>query len=143
MSPDHLGPTREFVRRHHVHYDVRDEYVMKGEERRKVGYRVRVWGVVPEAGLLPGDAVDGPFAQGLVALAEQVVPREMGESSVLIGRPVPALYDSRVVAGADEIALDIRLVHGALGDAPAGAAEERCLRTIRRALEALGAPQRD
>lgn len=138
-----LGPGREFVRRHHVHYDVRDELVIEGEERRKVGYRVRVWGVLPVNGLLPGDAVESPFAQELVALAEQVVPEEMGEASVLIDRPGPAIYDSRVVAGADEIALDIRLVHGGLGATPAGAAEDRCLRSVRRALEALGAPQRD
>ena len=82
-------------------------------------------------------------AQELVALAEQVVPEEMGEASVLIDPPAPAIYDSHVVAGADEIALDIRLVHGALGDAPSGAAEGRCLKMIRRKLEALGAPQRD
>jgi len=143
MNPDPLAPGKEFVRRHHVHYDVRDELVLDGEERRKIGYRVRLWGVLPDPGLLPGDAVESPFAQELVALAEQVVPEDVGEASVLIDRPAPAIYDSRVIAGADEIALDIRLVHGARGDGPAGAAEERCLRSIRRALEALGVPQRD
>ncbi len=143
MRPDDLGPGKEFVRRHHVHYDVRDELLLHGDERRKIGYRVRLWGVLPTSGLLPGDAVESPFAQELVSLAEQLVPEEMGEASVRIERPAPAIYDSRVVTGADEIALDIRLVHGSFGDGPVGAAEERCLRAIRRALEALGAPQRD
>ncbi len=137
-----LGPGKEFVRRHHVHYDVREELVVDGEQRRKVGYRVRLWGVIPEPGLLPADVTDHPFAQELVALAEQVLPRERHDTTVSIHRPAPALYDSRVVTGADEIALDIRLVHVGF-DAPSGAAEDRCLGAIRRALEKLGAPQRD
>lgn len=137
-----LAPGREFVRRHHVHYDVRDELVVDGDQRRKVGYRVRLWGVVPQPGLLPADVMESPFAQELVALAEHVVPGERRDTAVSIEPPAAALYDSRVVSGADEIALDIRLVH--LGfDAPAGPAEDRCLRAIRRALEKLGAPQRD
>ena len=142
MESGVLAPGREFVRRHHVHYDVRDELIVDGDQRRKVGYRVRLWGVVPEQGLLPADVMESPFAQELVALAEQVVPGERHDTTVSIEPPAPALYDSRVVTGADEIALDIRLVHAGF-DAPSGAAEDRCLRAIRRALEKLGAPQRD
>jgi 3-oxoacyl-(acyl-carrier-protein) synthase len=131
-------PGRDFVRRHHVHYDVRDELVVDGEQRRKIGYRIRLWGVVPEQGLLPADVMESPFTQELLALAEQVLPRERHETAVSIEPPAPALYDSRVVTGADEIALDIRLVHDGMGDVPSGAAEERCLRAIRRALEKAG-----
>ncbi|HET6437627.1 MAG TPA: hypothetical protein VFG59_06185 [Anaeromyxobacter sp.] len=136
-----LGPS--FVRRHHVHYDVRDELVVEGDERRKVGYRVRIWGVLPESGLLPGDAAESPFARELLALAEEVVPAEREGSTISVEPPVPALYESRVVVGADEIALDIRLVHGSFGDCASGAAEDRCLRLIRHALESLGAQQKD
>jgi hypothetical protein len=143
MAPEEIGPDKEFVRRHHVHYDVRDELIVDGEQRRKIGYRVRLWGVLPQGGLLPADAAESPFAQELVALAEQVVPEERDGAVVQIEPPAPALYDSRVVEGADEIALDIRLVHGGLGDVPAGPAEERCLKAIRKALERWGAPQRD
>lgn len=143
MEAGALSPGREFVRRHHVHYDVRDELVVDGEQRRKVGYRVRLWGIVPQQGLLPADAMESPFAQELVALAEQVVTSDQIETTISIEPPAPALYDSRVVTGADEIAIDIRLVHVGLGDAPSGAAEDRCLRAIRSALEKLGAPQRD
>jgi hypothetical protein len=143
MAPEEIGPDKEFVRRHHVHYDVRDELIVDGEQRRKIGYRVRLWGVVPSKGLLPSDAAESPFAQELVALAEQVVPEERDGAAVEIEPPAPALYDSSVVEGADEIALDIRLVHGGPGDVPAGPAEERCLKAIRKALERCGAPQRD
>jgi len=101
MDPGELEPARAFVRRHHVHYDVRDELVVDGEERRKTGYRVRLWGVVPGKSLLPADAAESPFAQELVALAEQVVPQERGDTTIHIQPPAPALYDSRVVEGAD------------------------------------------
>lgn len=143
MDAGVLAPGKEFVRRHHVHYDVRDELVVDGEQRQKVGYRVRLWGVLPQQGLLPADVVESPFAQELVALAEQVLPGDRDDTVISIEPPAPKLYDSRVVNGADEIALDIRLVHAGLGEVPSGAAEERCLRIIRRALEKLGAPQRD
>lgn len=143
MAREELGPDQAFVRRHHVHYDVRDELIVEGEQRRRIGYRVRLWGVLPRGGLLPADAAESPFAQELVALAEQVVPEERDGVAVHIEPPAPALYDSRVVEGADEIGLDIRLAHAGPGDAPAGPAEERCLKAIRKALERLGAPQRD
>jgi hypothetical protein len=136
-------PGRDFVRRHSVHYDVRDELVVEGEQRRKVGYRVRLWGVVPEQGLLPADVRVSPFARSLFALAQQLVSGDGEDTVVSIEPPASALYDSRVVTGADEIALDIKLVHTGFGDTPSGAAEEHCLRSIRRALEKLGAPQRD
>lgn len=137
------APGMEFIRRHHVHYDVRDELIVEGEQRRKVGYRVRLWGVVPDGGLLPGDVNESSFAQELLALAQQVLPEDREGTTLAVQGPASALYDSRVVAGADEIALDIRLVHGGFGDEPAGADEDRCLRHIRRALEKLGVPQRD
>jgi hypothetical protein len=143
MDPDELGPAREFVRRHHLHYDVRDELVVEGEQRRRIGYRLRLWGVVPRGGLLPGDVVESPFAQELVSLAEQVVPEDRGGANVVIEPPAPALYDSRVVSGADEIALDIRLLRTGAGDPAGGTPEDGCLKAIRKALEALGAPQRD
>jgi hypothetical protein len=137
------APGRDFVRRHSVHYDVRDELVVEGGQRRKVGYRVRLWGVVPGQGLLPAEVRDSPFARSLFALAEQLVSGDGADTVVSIEPLAPALYDSRVVTGADEIALDIKLVRAGLGEASSGAAEERCLRAIRRALEKLGAPQRD
>ena len=143
MAPDDSGPGREFIRRHHVHYDVRDELVVAGEQRKKIGYRVRLWGVLPQNGLLPADAAESPFAQELLALAEHVLPEDRDGSVIQIEPPAPALYDSSVVEGADEIALDIRLLHGGLGDVPCGPAEDRCLKAIRKELEQLGAPQRD
>jgi hypothetical protein len=128
------------VKRHHVHFDVRDEVASDGEQRQKLGYRVRLWAVVSGARLLPGDASASLFADALRALARKVVPEAAG-TQVTIEPPEAALYDSRVVPGADEIALDILLVHE--GHAPAGEGEERCLKRVRKTLESVGAQQRD
>ncbi len=61
---------RGLVQRHHVHFDVREEAVSDGEQRQKLGYRVRLWAVVSGARLLPGDAAASLFAAALRALAE-------------------------------------------------------------------------
>jgi hypothetical protein len=130
------------VQRHHVHFDVREEVVSDGEQRQRLGYRVRLWAVVSGTRLLPGDASASLFAAALRSVAETIVPEDPGTTTVSIEPTEPALYDSRVVPGADEVALDIRIVHG-MGDATADASEERCLKAIRRTLESVGAQQRD
>jgi hypothetical protein len=143
MDANTARAARDLVRRHHIHFDVRDELVVEGEQRIKVGYRVRLWAVVDGAHLLPGEAGESPFSAVLRALAEKIIPAEHEGTSVSLEAPAAALYESRVIAGADEVALDIRLLHGLVGDGPAGATEESCLKAIRKALEELGAQQRD
>lgn len=135
---------RGLVKRHHVHWDVREEVVLDGDQRVKLGYRVRLWAVVSGTRLLPGDASASLFAQALRAVAEKVVPQpnERGTTAVSIEHTDAALYDSRVVPGADEIALDVLITHG-LGTGAAGESEERCMKELRKTLEGVGAQQRD
>lgn len=142
MDAARFQAVRGLVQRHHVHFDVREEVVADGEQRQKLGFRVRLWAVVSGARLLPGDAAASLFATALRAVAERVIPEDPGTTTVSIEPTEPALYDSRVVPGADEIALDILLLHG-LGNGPAGDDEERCLKAIRKTLESVGAQQRD
>lgn len=137
-----IDAVKGLVKRHHVHFDVREEAISDGEQRQKLGYRVRLWAVVSGARLLPGDASASLFAAALRAVAEKVVPEDRGTTRVTIEGTEAALYDSRVVPGADEIALDILLLHG-LGKDVAGESEESCLKALRRTLEAVGAQQRD
>jgi len=133
---------RGLVQRHHVHFDVREEVIVEGDQRLKLGYRVRLWAVVSGTRLLPGDASASLFADALRAVAGKVIPQDPGTTKVSIERTEAALYDSRVVPGADEIALDIRIVHGD-GNGPADEDDERCLKAVRKTLESVGAPQRD
>jgi len=142
MDAKVLEAVRGLVQRHHVHFDVREEVAVDGEQRQRIGYRVRLWAVVSGTRLLPGDASASLFADALRAVAQKVIPDERGSTAVSIEPTEAALYDSRVVPGADEIALDILLVHAA-GAQPADGSEERCLREIRRTLESVGAQQRD
>jgi hypothetical protein len=142
LDPKTQKAMRGLVQRHHVHFDVREEVISDGEQRQKLGYRVRLWAVVSGERLLPGDASASLFAAALRALAQKVVPEASGTTQVTIEPPEAALYDSRVVPGADELALDIRMVVGE-GDGSSGASEEHCLKTVRKTLESVGAQQRD
>ncbi len=138
MAPETLQAIRGLVRRHHVHFDVREELEADGDERRRVGHRVRLWAVVSGKRILPGDAAASLFAAALREVAQRVVPEDPGGARVSIEATEPALYDSRVVPGADEIALDIVVLRPY-----DGGGDERCLSAIRRTLESVGAPQRD
>ena len=142
MDPKTFEAIRGLVKRHHVHFDVREEVIADGEQRQKLGYRVRLWAVVSGARLLPGDASASLFADALRAVAGKVIPEERGTTRVSIEPTEPALYDSRILPGADEIAQDILLVHE-VGNGSADENEERCLKAIRRTLESVGAQQRD
>ncbi len=142
LDPKTQAAMRGLVQRHRVHFDVREEVVSDGEQRQKLGYRVRLWAVVSGQRLLPGDASASLFADALRALARKVIPESPGTTQVTIQPTEAALYDSRVVPGADEIALDVRLVNG-VGDGTAGQSEEACLKAVRKALESVGAQQRD
>lgn len=141
MTDATMRAVRGVVQRHHVHFDVREELEADGEQRRRTGYRVRLWAVVSGKRLLPGDASASLFAAALRDLAQAVIPEPPEAAVVEVARTEPALYDSKVVPGADEIALDV-LIRAAQGEA-AGPGEERCLRAIRKTLESVGALQRD
>lgn len=140
MDPATHQALRGLVQRHHVHFDVREELEADGDARRRIGHRVRLWAVVSGKRILPGDAAASLFAAALREVAQKILPEDAGTTVISIEGTEPALYDSRVVPGADEIALDI-VLHG--GESVAAADEERCLRSVRKALESVGAPQRD
>ncbi len=131
------------VQRHHVHFDVREEVDVDGDERRRLGWRVRLWAVVSGARILPGDASASLFADALREVANQVIPDHAATTRVSIAPTEAALYDSRVVPGADEIALDILIVQATDPGSAAAGGEERCMKAICRTLESVGAQQQD
>jgi hypothetical protein len=133
----------EFVRAHHVHFDVRPETAMRGMERVKVGFEVRIWGMHARgARVLPGCKKCRDLAADLGRLAEWAIPHEDRPTRILIEPLQPALYDSKDVAGADEIAIAIRLVHRDGYERPIDACEESCLKEIRERLRTLKAQER-
>ncbi len=130
---------RAFVRDHRVHFDVRPEVVIRSGERHKVGFEVRLWAVHPKgARVLPGCDKCRSLAQDLERLAAAVLPPEGRPTRHEIEPASPALYDSEIVPGADEICLTVRLFHREEYDRPIDACEERCLKETRDALRVLG-----
>jgi hypothetical protein len=142
-SCDRTDALREIARSRRVHYDVEPEIVIRGSERVKVGFNVRLWAVHQvNARALPGCAKCWDLVDDLRRIAEEVVPAVERPSRTELEPFRPALYDSRVVPDADEVTVTIRLIHREGYDRPIDACEERCLREIRTRLRALGVPER-
>lgn len=89
--------------------------------------------------MLPGCVHCWDLAHALEQLARAVLPPADRESRCALEPFRPALYESRVVQGADEICIIVRLFHRTDYERPVDACEERCLRELRQALRSLGA----
>lgn len=138
-----LEDLAQVARRRHVHFDVEPEIVFRGSARVKVGFQVRLWAVHQKgARALPGCPKCWDLVDELRQIAEQVVPAEERPTLAELAPYRPALYDSRVVPGADEVSVTIRLIHRDGYDRPVDPCEERCLREIRARLRALGITER-
>jgi hypothetical protein len=130
---------RRVARRLHVHYDVQPELeALPDGARRRTALVVSLWGVHAKgARALPACAKSREIAARLTAIAEYVLA---GDSSGC-GERQPArcaLYVSRVISGADEVGLTIRIVKRAVvRTASVTAAEERCLALVRARLRQL------
>jgi hypothetical protein len=131
------------AKRLHAHYDVEPELGVRDGARNRTATLVRLWGVHRMgARALPGCPKSREIASGLTAVARYVLDHEDGMDAEL--EPLTwALYVSRVVPGADEIALGIRIARRTADRTPqVFAAEERCLRRLRARLRELGVPER-
>lgn len=140
---DESSALREFARRHRVHFEVRPEIDILGEDRLKVGYQLRLWAVHDRGQhVLPGCPRCGDLLTELERIVRWVMPPGGRPTRVECERTGPALYDSQVVPGADEVALLVRLTHEGDYRAPIDACEERCLKEMRERLRGLGVPER-
>ena len=134
---------RELARSRHIHFEVEPEISFRGSERVKVGFDVRLWAVHGKgARALPGCPKCWDLVDDLRRIAEAVVPTGERASRTELEPFRPALYESRVVPGADEVSVTIRLIHRNGYDRPVDACEERCLKEIRARMRALGIPER-
>ncbi len=133
---------RVAARRHHLHYEVEAEFVPEDDARVMLGFVIRLWGVHERgARALPGCAATWEIVARLAQVARYALDGDGGTCAEL--EPFrPALYESRAVPGADEVALAIRIAERvpARTGSPT-AAEERGLRHVRARLRALGVPE--
>ena len=143
MTSDKVVELAERARARRVHFDVEPEIVLRGSERVKVGFQVHLWAVHPKgARALPGCPKCWDLVEDLRRIAEEVVPVERRPSRTELVPFRPALYESRVVPGADEVRVTIRLIHREGYERPVDECEERCLKEIRARLRALGVRER-
>jgi hypothetical protein len=133
----------EFVRQHHVHYDVMPEAVVEAQGRTTVGFEVRLFATIEKGTrALPVTDACRELVGGLRTVAEAVRPGDDEETVVEIERFDPVLYDSRSVPGTDEVAVAVRVSHRNGYARPVDASEERCLKELRRRLRELGIRER-
>jgi hypothetical protein len=142
-DPPTLTGLAAMARSRHVHFDVEPEIVVRGSERVKVGFQVHLWAIHPNgARAHPGCPKCWSLVEDLRRIAEEVVPAAERPSRTELGPFRPALYESRVVAGSDEVCVTIRLIHRDGYDRPIDACQERCLKEIRARLRVLGIRER-
>lgn len=127
----------------HVHFEVEPELVVVRDVLTKVGFRVRVWAVHGKgARAMPGCHKCQELLAALERIVQWAIPAVGRVSRVEVERPGAALYDSREVQGADEVAITIRLLHRQVYAAPVDERERRYLQQIRERLRLLGIPER-
>lgn len=134
---------RSVARREHVHYDVEPELnVLRDGTRTRSGLLVWLWGIHAKgAGALPACAKSRKLAAQLTAIAAYALAGEISSCAEL--QPVRwALYASRVVPDADEIAVVVRIAQRTPAPRSDGVlTEEHCLRRVRSRLRELGIPE--
>lgn len=143
MTTATLIERSEIARARQVHYDVEPKIVIRGSERMKVGFQVRLWAIHSKgARALPGCPKCWSLLEDLRRIAEDIAPTDERPSRTEVAPFRSALYDSRVVPGADEVSVTICLIHRDGYDRPIDACEERCLKGIRARLRILGIRER-
>ncbi len=132
-----------FVREHHVHYEVLPEEAFEGGRREVVGFDVRLFGTHGEARLeAPACPRCTELLTELRSFAESVVSSaDATERSEIVSEP-QALYQSKEVPGADEVAVTMRIRCGSPEHRRPGAGEDPCLADVRQQLDSLGVPRR-
>src|SRR6266542_2981105 len=114
--------------RHRMHYEVDRDVIIEAEGRAAVGFEVRLFAVHDMgAQALPGCPKCIDLVAELRPILEWLVPREHRPTVVSIEPFRPALYDSKEVSGADEVALSLQLPHRDGYGQPIDACEEQCL----------------
>ena len=136
---DALQELRGLAKRRHVHFDIRPDVTYRDHRPIAVGFEVRVWGVHDKgAHAMPGCAQCRPILEELEQVVRWALPPEEPLTKLEVIPCDRSLYDSKVLPGADEVYVAIRVEHRGENELPVDACEERCLRAIRLRLRELG-----
>ncbi len=135
---------REFVRAHHVHYEVEPEEVIGPERRDVTGWRVRLFATHGE------DKLEDPTCPRCVELRRElqefaralVPPDAGGETAEIVSGAAPKIYRSTEVPEADEVHVTLRVLCTSPAHRGARTPEEGCVAPIAARLAQLGVPRR-
>ena len=143
MDPRERSALHEFVRQHHVHYEVEPEEVAAGRRRELVGLRLRLLATHTREKLAaPGCPACAELLGALREFAERVAD-DAGLSDRAESIPAARkLYQSDEERDADEVALTLRVHCDAPEHRQPGVGEERCLATLRERFAELGVQRR-
>ncbi len=134
---------REFVREHHVHYEVEPEEVVAPGRHEVTGWRVRLFATHGEDKLEdPACARCVELRRELQEFARALVPADVADRAEVVSGAAPRIYRSTEVPDADEVHVTLRVICGTPEHQAAPAREERCLRPIADRLAKLGVPRR-
>jgi hypothetical protein len=133
---------REFVRRHHVHYEVEPEEATGGGDggRELVGVRLRLL-ATHEGGTLgaPGCPACVELLGDLRAFADRVVADAGVTDRAELVPATRKLYQSAEERNADEVAVTLRVrCEVAEHRKPGAGGEERCVGAVRERLAEVG-----
>jgi hypothetical protein len=132
-------PVAAFIRERRVRFTVTPEKVINDGAAIPVGFDVRLFawhGLDSHA--LQGCPVCAALEEQLREVAELSVGAGEKPTEVEIAPDYAMLYDSKVLAGTDDVALDVRLLRWGDDEHPAGKIEETYLKQVRARLKALG-----
>ena len=136
---DTLQELRAVAKRRRVHFDIRPDFTYRDHRPTAVGFEVRVWGVHEKGShALPGCERCRPILEELEQVARWALPPEEPPTRLEVVPCDRSLYDSKVLPGADEVYVAIRVEHRGSSELPVDACEDRCLRAIRLRLRELG-----
>ena len=129
---------RECIERHKVYFKSWPEYVVRGSERRQIGFRLGLFGTHdrPSKSPIAGCPECWKVYRGLHDLALWILPTEEEESELHI-----SVYDASLIYNGKrrEILVTIKITHR--NGLDSSACEARCLADIEKTLLRLGAPQ--
>jgi hypothetical protein len=134
---------RDFVRAHHVHYEVEPEEVVAPGKREITGWRLRLFATHGE------DRLEDPacprcleLRRELQEFARALVPPGEGDQAELVSAAAPKLYRSTEVPDADEVLVTLRVLCTSPAHRGARTPEEGCLAPFTARLSQLGVPRR-
>ncbi len=135
---------REFVRRHHVHYEVEPEETVGAPRRELVGVRLRLL-ATHERGKLeaPGCPACVALLDELRAFADRVVADAGVADRAELVPATRKLYQSAEERNADEVAVTVRVrCEVPEHRKPGSGAEDRCIGAVRDRLAKAGVERR-